>query len=140
MVPGVLEAMVGQARRKNAQAGITGLLVLSGRRFLQVVEGPVQFVNELMAKIIADDRHSRFELVSYEQIGASSFHDWSMGVLTLGDLPESLRDMLEGKYGLEDGAVRIPDDRMGAFSLLLDARWICAVQERGGSRDRTGFE
>jgi hypothetical protein len=136
-VPGVLEGLVGRARMRNEQAGISGLLLLSGRRFLQVLEGPVRFVNELLGRIIADDRHAEFELISYEPIGTPSFHDWSMAVLVVRDLPAPWRELLEGKYGLEDGAVRVPDDRLEALALLLDARWICE-NERKRRRAESG--
>ena len=123
-----LERMVALARERNAGVGITGLLILSGKRFLQVLEGPVPFVNELLGKIIRDERHTRFELLSYEQVALPLFHDWSMTVLRLEDVPAPTRDILVAKYDLEDGAIRVPDDSVSAHSLLLDARWICAGQ------------
>jgi len=119
-----LEDMVSLATERNNPAGITGLLVLSGKRFLQVLEGPVGFVNQLFGKITADPRHSRVELLSYEQVAMPLFHDWSMTVLRIDGLPPAARDLFIAKYDLEDGAVRIPDDALLASSLLLDARWM----------------
>jgi len=119
-----LEEMVTLATDRNTSAGITGLLVLSGKRFLQVLEGPVGFVNQLFAKIMADPRHARVELLSYEQVAMPLFHDWSMTVLRIDGLPAAARDLFIAKYDLEDGAVRIPDDALLAYSLLLDARWM----------------
>ena len=119
-----LEEMVALATERNNPAGITGLLVLSGKRFLQVLEGPVGFVNQLFGKIMADPRHSRVELLSYEQVAMPLFHDWSMTVLRIDGLPPAARDLFIAKYDLEDGAVRIPDDALLASSLLLDARWM----------------
>jgi hypothetical protein len=127
-----LEHLVNRAQERNAVTGITGLLVLSGNRFLQVLEGPVGFVNELMAKIIADKRHSRFELLSYDQVAFPLFHDWSMTVLRLEEVPQPTREVLVAKYDLDNGNVRVPEDSLSAHSLLLDARWICA--SRQGSR------
>lgn len=119
-----LEDMVALATERNNPAGITGLLVLSGKRFLQVLEGPVGFVNQLFGKITADPRHSRVELLAYEQVAMPLFHDWSMTVLRIDGLPPAARDLFIAKYDLEDGAVRIPDDALLASSLLLDARWM----------------
>lgn len=126
MAGSALDNLVNRAQERNSVTGITGLLVLSGNRFLQVLEGPVGFVNELMAKIIADKRHSRFELLSYEQSAFPLFHDWSMTVLRLEEVPTPTRDVLVAKYDLDNGSVRVPDDSLSAHSLLLDARWICA--------------
>jgi hypothetical protein len=121
-----LERMAAAARDRNTETGITGLLILSGKRFLQVLEGPVPFVNELLAKIIRDPRHTRFEMLSYEQVAMPVFHDWSMAVLRLEYVPVATRDIFIAKYDLEDGAIRVPSDSFSAHSLLLDARWICA--------------
>jgi len=99
-----------------------------GKRFLQVLEGPVPFVNELLGKILRDERHTRLELLSYEQVALPLFHDWSMTVLCLEDVPAPARDLLVAKYDLENGAIRVPDDSVSAHSLLLDARWICSGQ------------
>jgi len=125
-----LSKLVARAQERNAVAGITGLLVLSGNRFLQALEGPVGFVNELVTKIIADKRHSRFELLSYEQSAAPVFYDWSMTVLRLEEVPPATREVLVAKYDLENGSIRVPEDSFSAHSLLLDARWVCVAQEK----------
>lgn len=129
-----LERMVELARERNTGIGVTGLLILSGNRFLQVLEGPVPFVNELLNKIIRDERHTRFELLSYDQVVLPLFHDWSMTELRLDGVPAQTREILMAKYDLENGAIRVPSDSVSAHSLLLDARWICvgrAVAARG---------
>jgi hypothetical protein len=125
----VLAGLVDRAAERNAAAGITGLLVLSGHRFLQVLEGPVGFVNELMARIIADKRHSRFELLSYDQSVSPLFYDWSMTILRLNEVLPALREVLIAKYDLEQGDIRVPDDSFSAHSLLLDARWARATAD-----------
>lgn len=125
-----LGRLVDRARERNTAAGITGLLVLSGTRFLQVLEGPVGFVNELLARIIADKRHSRFELLSYDQSVSPLFYDWSLTILRLDEVPGPMREVLIAKYGLENGGIRVPDDSFSAQSLLLDARWVCVALER----------
>jgi hypothetical protein len=129
LAAGVLEELVVHAKERNTACGITGLLVLSGKRFLQVLEGPVSFVNELLAKIMADPRHSRVELLAYEMVAVPIFYDWSMTVLRLDEVPSPTREIWVAKYGLEDGSMRIPDDPLSAYSLLLDARWLCAGKQ-----------
>ncbi len=119
-----LSQLVNQSAANNERQGITGLLLLSGDRFLQVLEGPVKFVNELYAKIINDDRHRAVELISYEPMGTAFFYDWSMRIISLDDtLDKQLRKSLEEKYAEEEGQIQIPDDLMRVYALLLDARW-----------------
>ncbi len=108
----------------NAKRDITGLLLLTGESFLQVLEGPADEVNELYLKIARDRRHGSLRLLSYEPIRRRSFSDWAMHVVDLDDLPLPQRNMLAGKYPVEDGSVAVPDDPRLAVALLIDAKRI----------------
>jgi hypothetical protein len=119
-----VQEMAEKASLKNEKAGITGVLLLSGDHFLQVLEGPVKFVNQLYCKIVTDERHSNVELISYENVSTTFFHDWSMRLLRLDkDLPAKLRKTLVDKYAEKDGHISIPGDLFHVHALLLDARW-----------------
>ncbi|MBK8753939.1 MAG: BLUF domain-containing protein [Candidatus Competibacteraceae bacterium] len=48
--------------------GITGLLVILDKQFLQVLEGPGSELNTLYEKIIRDSRHKNPKLISYTAI------------------------------------------------------------------------
>lgn len=52
--------VVGAARRRNAERGITGTLVFDGLRFCHYLEGPQPAVRELAQRIAADSRHVGF--------------------------------------------------------------------------------
>ena len=108
----------------NKNKDITGLLILSGENFLQVLEGPASSVNPLYLKISRDKRHKNVTLLSYEQTGRRHFEEWSMHVVDLHELSLEQRGFLKEKYPEEDGYLRIPDDDRTAFALLLDARVI----------------
>jgi hypothetical protein len=119
-----LKELIEKASLHNQKAGITGILLLSGDRFLQVLEGPVKFVNQLYGRIVADKRHQGVELISYESVSRTFFHDWSMKLVKLDDdLPKELRETLVNKYSERDGHIAIPDDLLHVHALLLDARW-----------------
>ena len=120
-----LRELAEKSARNNAKREITGLLVLSGEHFLQVLEGPSRAVNDLYPKIVADQRHTDVTLVSYEQVPDRSFREWSMHVVDLYDLPLEHRELLRRKYPEEEGCIRIPEDAATTFALLLDARAIC---------------
>ena len=124
LAPEDLPGMVEKAAVNNDKAGITGVLVFSGGRFLQVLEGPVKFVNQLYGRIVSDERHRDVELISYELVPSTYFPDWSMKLLRLDDsLPAAVRATLAQKYSEQDGHIAIPDDLLHVYALLLDVRW-----------------
>ncbi|BCX48024.1 Blue-light sensor BLUF [Haloferula helveola] len=117
----LLELAKTSAERNDAR-GITGLLLLSGESFLQVLEGPSGEVNDLYLRISRDDRHGKLRLLIFEPIVRRTFEDWAMHVVDLDELPMAQRDFLRAKYPVEDDSITIPDDDRLAIALLLDAR------------------
>jgi hypothetical protein len=120
-----LRELVQKSAEHNRAAAITGLLLLSGDQFLQVLEGPADAVNRLFGRIIRDRRHRDVRLLSFEQIGPTYFDDWSMHLVDLFDLSKAPRDLLARKYRSREGAVQIPERLHEVYGLLLDARHIC---------------
>lgn len=120
-----LRALVRKSAEHNGAAGITGLLLLSGDSFLQVLEGPEQAVNRLFGRIVRDKRHRDVRLLSFEQIGPTYFDHWSMHLVDLFDLPKAPRELLARKYRSREGAVEIPERLHEVYALLLDARHLC---------------
>jgi hypothetical protein len=109
----------------NAGEGITGLLVLSGNRFLQVLEGPYGPVNALFGRIVRDTRHGKVELITFEALETNYFNDWHMRLVDLYDLPGPERGILTRKYAHKGGEILIPEHLHEVYGLLLDARDIC---------------
>jgi hypothetical protein len=126
-----LHLLLQQCEKNNREANISGLLLLSGDRFLQVLEGTSKAVNRLFCKLVADPRHHDVNIVSFEQIGPAYFEDWSMYLVDLYNLPMQQRFYLMRKYDHKDGVIRIPDKLHLVFSLLLDARALCLAEPRG---------
>jgi len=120
-----LRQLMRESADNNRGAGITGLLILSGDAFLQVLEGPADAVNELFGHIMRDPRHHDLRLISYEQIGPTYFDDWDMHLVDLFDLSKHPRQYLAGKYRVENGVVQIPERLHEVYGLLLDAKAIC---------------
>lgn len=77
--PNELETLLAQSRRANAAAGLTGLLIVGGRRFLQVLEGPEAAVTSTYDRIRRDDRHFALVKLHEKNIEARSFASWAMG-------------------------------------------------------------
>lgn len=68
-----------KSRANNVRAGISGLLVVGQRRFLQALEGPTDAVRATYARIIADPRHYACVLLGERYLDARQFGDWAMG-------------------------------------------------------------
>ena len=66
------------ARHLNALDGISGLLLFDGSRFLQIVEGTEEAVDNLVGRLRMDPRHSAFEVRDERYVERRSFPDWSM--------------------------------------------------------------
>lgn len=73
------------SRRNNDRDCITGLLYADGRRFLQVLEGPLEAVENAFARISADPRHCAIVVLSRRAIDAREFGDWAMAHRTPGE-------------------------------------------------------
>ena len=66
------------ARELNSIDGITGLLVFNGTHFLQIIEGAEAAIDDLIARLRRDPRHSGLEVRDERKVEARSFPDWSM--------------------------------------------------------------
>lgn len=88
--PAAIEAILAESRQHNPGCGITGILCYGGGVFLQAIEGGRSAVNELYAHILRDARHTRVELLVYEEIGERRFGGWTMGQVNLSKLNASI--------------------------------------------------
>ncbi len=73
-----LDALVAQARAKNATCQITGLLLFNGLNFLQTLEGPRSAVEQVFAAIAEDPRHHGVVRVQTDDAHERAFPAWSM--------------------------------------------------------------
>ena len=119
-----LAKLLQECASNNARLDVKGLLVVSGTRFLQVLEGSPRFVNEIFAAIMKDERHSEVELVSYEGTAKPHFYDWSMQVVDLSKVGEEFRPLFLKKYPNRKGIIDFPDDPFLVHSLLLDVKFV----------------
>lgn len=68
-MPTVVGQIVAQARRRNTERGITGLLVFDGIHFCQHMEGSHDAVTTLIERLRQDARHTDLRVV-YEGVRA----------------------------------------------------------------------
>jgi len=79
-----IQALEEQCVRNNQKIGVTGVLMVSGNLFFQVIEGPDDRVNELYDSILSDDRHTNvLKLADEQQVKERLFPDWAMKIVSL---------------------------------------------------------
>jgi hypothetical protein len=80
-------ALCRAAAERNRGAGITGLLLHDGARFIQAIEGDEAALRALMARITRDPRHHAIGFVSDSPVAARQFGDWGMDYRRVDDIP-----------------------------------------------------
>ena len=100
--PTVVGQIVTQARARNAQSGITGLLVFDGIHFCQHLEGPVEVVQSLMTRIRQDRRHEGVRVVYEGPRAERRYQRFDLG-FAQSDEPEDMAGIhvLDGPEALE---------------------------------------
>lgn len=77
--------ILAQARRNNERNGITGALVINDDYFLQSIEGSRPVINELLRKLVKDDRHFSLQIIECCEVEQRYWGKWSMKHLTPRD-------------------------------------------------------
>jgi hypothetical protein len=70
--------ILAQARPRNAQLGVTGVLTAVGGEFVQIIEGPKAGVTALLASLVLDPRHRHVRVLERRRVDRRAFGDWEM--------------------------------------------------------------
>ncbi|WP_316015396.1 BLUF domain-containing protein [Roseobacter sp. HKCCA0434] len=81
--PDVLDEIAAEAAEHNARHGITGILLVHDGMFVQILEGGAADVTSLVARIAADRRNERLEVLWHGHVEQRTFPDWAMGCFRL---------------------------------------------------------
>lgn len=73
-----IEKILESCKKNNPPLQITGVLLYSDNKFIQLVEGEAKVIMGLYDKIKKDDRHSNVVMISYNPIHEKSFPSWHM--------------------------------------------------------------
>ncbi|GHF73138.1 BLUF domain-containing protein [Seohaeicola zhoushanensis] len=76
-----LQAILKESRRRNAELGITGILLFDGTYFMQTIEGPLDNSATLFARIVEDGRHDEVVPFGVAKIATRAFPDWTMELI-----------------------------------------------------------
>lgn len=81
-----LVSLLQQARARNEECGITGMLLYKHGHFMQVLEGEEASVMDLFSGIRKDLRHKSVDILRSEYIQYRNFPDWTMGFMNVDNL------------------------------------------------------
>ena len=100
-----IDQLVHQARQRNAEQGITGLLVYQHGCFLQILEGDRKKLSQLFEqKLLRDPRHSAVRLFHDEALSERQFRFWHLAFSDLGEhstrISSPYRECLKKERGL----------------------------------------
>ena len=100
--PTVVGQIVAQARARNAERGITGLLVFDGIHFCQHLEGTPEVVTTLMTRIQQDGRHQGVRVLYQGERDERRYQRFDLG-FAQSDEPDDMAGIhaLEGSAALE---------------------------------------
>lgn len=85
-----VDELAREAAARNAQAGVTGLLVFVEHQFIQILEGESDAIEEVFERICCDFRHTNVKLVDLVAAKERLFGRWHMAQLAEGDDPDSV--------------------------------------------------
>ena len=70
--------ILAEARPNNARDGITGCLTAIDGRFVQVIEGEADKLDDLINRLLRDERHTELRVLERRGIRERTFPDWDM--------------------------------------------------------------
>ena len=114
----VIGEIVEASSRNNRLCRVSGLLLFHRGWFLQVLEGPLEAVDDTFDRIRRDPRHTDIRTVADLPIAARAFGDWTMSAESLSEVAGE--ELLQ--LGLDQDFDPAALDPSSAVSLLLAAR------------------
>lgn len=78
MAPEDVDRLLDGARQRNRSRGVTGALLHYDGRFLQVLEGEAEAIDQCFGRIQGDRRHEQITPLYRAPIEAARFPEWSM--------------------------------------------------------------
>ncbi len=74
-----LEELLSASRKNNESLNVTGMLLYIDGKFIQVLEGKKEIINDLYSTIVADPRHKKVNKIIEGKTLERNFPEWNMG-------------------------------------------------------------
>jgi hypothetical protein len=93
-----LKDIIASSKKNNPEEDITGCLLSGSNSFLQLLEGPADFIDTLYSKISKDNRHGNVVTLCDEKIDQRLFSSWSMKLAPFDNMEWSKEDFNSGNF------------------------------------------
>jgi len=93
-----LKDIIASSQKNNPEEGVTGCLLSGSNSFLQLLEGPADFIDTLYSKISKDNRHENVMTLCEEKIDERLFLSWSMKLAPFENMEWSNKDFNSGNF------------------------------------------
>jgi hypothetical protein len=93
-----LKDIIASSKKNNPEEGVTGCLLSGSNTFLQLLEGPTDFIDALYSKISKDNRHENVATLCDENIDERLFLSWSMKLAPFENMEWSNKDFNSGNF------------------------------------------
>ena len=93
-----LRDIIASSKKNNPEEDITGCLLSGSNSFLQLLEGPADFIDTLYSKISKDNRHGNVVTLCDEKIDQRLFLSWSMKLAPFDNMEWSKEDFNSGNF------------------------------------------
>ncbi|MDB4858290.1 BLUF domain-containing protein [Alphaproteobacteria bacterium] len=93
-----LKDIIASSQKNNPEEGVTGCLLSGSNSFLQLLEGPSDFIDTLYSKISKDNRHENVMTLCEEKIDERLFLSWSMKLAPFENMEWSNEDFNSGNF------------------------------------------
>ena len=93
-----LKDIITSSQKNNPEEGVTGCLLSGSNSFLQLLEGPADFIDTLYSKISKDNRHENVMTLCEEKIDERLFLSWSMKLAPFENMEWSKEDFNSGIF------------------------------------------
>jgi hypothetical protein len=93
-----LNDIIASSQKNNPEEGVTGCLLSGSNSFLQLLEGPADFIDTLYSKISKDNRHENVVTLCDEKIDERLFLSWSMKLAPFENMEWSKADSNSGNF------------------------------------------
>lgn len=104
--------LLHHARESNLRRGLSGILLRSNHRFLQVLEGETWKVCAAFAAIRRDVRHTQVEVIDERMIDEATFGHWPMRYFDGSDIAKALNTLSTEAHGVMP---KVVDEAVLAF-------------------------
>ena len=93
-----LKDIIASSKKNNPDEDVTGCLLSGSNSFLQLLEGPSEFINTLYSKINRDSRHKNVITLCDEKVDVRLFLSWSMKLAPFENIEWSSEDFNSGNF------------------------------------------